>query len=93
MARIVTSTAQLSAILKAARKAQGRTQAHVGQRIGVSQNRISELESDAGALTVDRLLGLLRELGLELVVREPDAASAPPARPSRRKAGAADADW
>jgi HTH-type transcriptional regulator/antitoxin HipB len=94
MSRIVNSPSQLSVILKATRKARGQTQARLGERIGVSQNRVSELEADTGTLTVDRLLALLHELGLEMIVRESARDTIPVAPPARRKkAGPRDTDW
>lgn len=45
-------------VLIARRKALGLTQAEVASRLGISQSRLSELENQPVALTVDRLLAL-----------------------------------
>ena len=42
------------------------TQANVAARLGISQNRYSELESSIKLITLDRLLVLMSVLGLEL---------------------------
>ncbi|HEV8444844.1 MAG TPA: helix-turn-helix domain-containing protein [Steroidobacteraceae bacterium] len=62
---------QIGALLAARRKALDFSQADVGKRIALSQNRISELESLPGTLTVVQLLKLLDVLGLELQVDVP----------------------
>lgn len=86
MDRLIHSPVQLASLLKTTRKAEGLTQAALAARLGISQNRLSELEADAGALTVDRLLGLLQALRLELVLRRPGEAALgveePPAPPA-----------
>jgi HTH-type transcriptional regulator/antitoxin HipB len=43
---LLTST-QLGQLLRAARKRRGLTQAEVGARLGLSQNRVSHLEGHA----------------------------------------------
>jgi HTH-type transcriptional regulator/antitoxin HipB len=62
---------QIGALLATRRKALDLSQADVGKRIALSQNRISELESLPGTLTVVQLLKLLDVLGLELQVDVP----------------------
>ncbi len=46
-------------------------------RIGVSQSRISTLEGDSGALTLDQLLALFGAYGLQLQVQDRDATPEP----------------
>jgi HTH-type transcriptional regulator / antitoxin HipB len=82
MNRLLQSPQQLSALIKAARKAHGFTQAKVASRLGVSQNRFSELERDASGLSVERLLELAKALGLELFVQKSGARSDPSSGPS-----------
>jgi HTH-type transcriptional regulator / antitoxin HipB len=82
MNRLLQSPQQLSALIKATRKARGFTQAEVATRLGVSQNRFSELEKDASSLNVDRLLELAKALGLELFVQKSGARSGPASSPS-----------
>ncbi|VFR39238.1 hypothetical protein ANT2_4179 [plant metagenome] len=47
-------------------------------RLGISQNRLSELEMEPGQLTLGRFLALASLLGLEVCLQE--KASAPAAR-------------
>ena len=61
----------IGALLASRRKALGLSQTDVGKRIALSQNRVSELESLPGTLTVVQLLKLLDVLGLELQVDVP----------------------
>jgi HTH-type transcriptional regulator/antitoxin HipB len=64
---------QLGKILAARRKTLRLSQSEVAAKLGISQNRLSELEDRADKLTVDRLLSLLNLLGLELSVRQRSA--------------------
>lgn len=70
MIRLIQSPQQLALLLRTTRKARGLTQADVAARLGLSQNRYSELELEAGTLTVDRLLELCRVLGLEIFAQK-----------------------
>ena len=71
----LNSPPQTGQILTARRKALGLSQAAVAARLGISQNRLSELEAHPERLTLDRLLALTSLLGLELVLQD----KAPPA--------------
>jgi HTH-type transcriptional regulator/antitoxin HipB len=62
---IVTS-AQLGALLVNVRKSRKLTQAQLGARLGLSQKRVSELELASGTLSVDQLLAICAQLGLQL---------------------------
>ncbi|MBO9875236.1 helix-turn-helix transcriptional regulator [Xanthomonas sp. D-93] len=64
---LVTAT-QLGATLQAARKAQGLTQSALASRLGLSQSRVSHLELNAHALSVEQLLAWCAALGLELTI-------------------------
>lgn len=72
---------QLSQHLRSLRKAQGLTQAQLAARMGVTQSRISAMESDATKLTTEQLFRVLSSLGTGLVLRtqdlEPQAATSP----------------
>ena len=57
---------QLGQLLRAARKQRGLTQAEVGARLGLSQNRVSHLEGHADELSVKQLLTWSAVVGLEL---------------------------
>ena len=78
----IVTAAQLGALLQSARKSRKLTQAQLGARLGLSQTRMSELELAPGTLSVDQLLALCSQLGLQLSVqpRESDipAGSASP---------------
>lgn len=66
----LSTSEQIGMILIARRKALGLTQADVAARLNISQNRLSELESQPGQLTVDRLLAITGLLGIELTLQE-----------------------
>lgn len=77
---LVTSS-QLGALLQGARKSLKLTQAQLGERLGLSQRRISELERAPGTLSIDQLMALCAQLGLQLTVqpreKAPQARDAP----------------
>ena len=64
------SPQQAAELLVGRRKAFGLSQAEVAARLGISQNRLSELETRPERLTFDRLLALAGVLGLELALGE-----------------------
>ncbi|AVR87916.1 helix-turn-helix domain-containing protein [Thauera aromatica] len=66
----VNSPQQAGRILTARRKALRLSQATVAAGLGISQNRLSELEAHPERFTLDRLLALASQLGLELVLQE-----------------------
>lgn len=83
----IVTPSQLGLLLQSARKSRKLSQAQLAMRLGLSQNRLSELERNAGALSVDQLLALCGQLGLQLTVQrreEPNPTA--PATPSG-------ADW
>ena len=74
---LLTAT-QLSRLLRAARRQRALTQADVGARLGLSQNRVSHLEAHADELSVKQLLTWCAVVGLELSLsqRQPMAPEA-----------------
>jgi HTH-type transcriptional regulator/antitoxin HipB len=66
----ITHFTQLGAILSARRKALKLSQTQVAERLGLSQNRLSELETQPETLTVAQLLALANVLGLSLHIGE-----------------------
>lgn len=70
MKQVVTQSVQLGQILTARRRAAKLSQATLAAKLALSQNRLSEIEADAGKLTVERLLELANLLGLEVVVQD-----------------------
>ena len=77
--RLVTPT-HLGQLLRSARKSLNLTQAQLAERVDLSQRRISELELEPGSLSVDQLMALCNQLGLEVVVQAKDAESKAPSR-------------
>jgi HTH-type transcriptional regulator/antitoxin HipB len=73
---LLTAT-QLGQLLRTARKRRGLTQAQVGARLGLSQNRVSHLEGHADELSVKQLLTWCAVVGLELGVAERQSLSSP----------------
>jgi len=65
-AQPLVTTVQLGQLLRAARKQRGLTQAEVGARLGLSQNRVSYLEGHADELSFKQLLTWCAVVGLEL---------------------------
>jgi HTH-type transcriptional regulator/antitoxin HipB len=66
----ITTPAQLGRNIAARRKALHLSQQQLAIQLGISQNRLSELEAHPETLTLERLLALLNLLNLELAVRE-----------------------
>jgi HTH-type transcriptional regulator/antitoxin HipB len=71
MDKIVVLPDQLSAHLKSLRKAAGLTQSQLGERLGVGQVRVAEIEKDPGAISVQQLMQLLSALGSSLALSDP----------------------
>lgn len=74
----IVTASQLGTLLQSARKSRKLTQAQVGARLGLSQKRVSELELAPGTLSVDQLLAICAQLGLQLSVQPRE--HAPPAK-------------
>ena len=64
----VTHANQIGATLAARRKDLGLSQTDVASRLGLSQNRLSELESRPETMTTEQLLALANVLGLEMTL-------------------------
>jgi HTH-type transcriptional regulator/antitoxin HipB len=73
MRQFITTPMQIGEILRSARRAKGLSQAEAAVRLGLSQNRVSELETGAEAITVAQLLALtaLYDLQIEVANRGP----------------------
>jgi HTH-type transcriptional regulator/antitoxin HipB len=74
----IRTTGQLGPVLRSLRKARGWSQAELGRRVGLSQERISAIESRPEKVNLDTLLTLAMALDAELSIgaRSP-AATAP----------------
>jgi HTH-type transcriptional regulator / antitoxin HipB len=70
MLHLIATPDQLAALLAASRRQAGLTQAEAAARVGMSQSRISALETDASALTLTQLLALCGAYGLQLQLRD-----------------------
>jgi len=83
MLHLLATPDQMAQLLVAARRQAGLTQAEAAARLGVSQSRISALETDAAALTLAQLLARCGAYGLQLQVLDKTqpgpARAAPPA--------------
>lgn len=71
----ITTATQLGRSIVARRKALHLSQEQLASQLGISQNRLSELEAHPESLTLDRLLALLNLLNLELALRERPASA------------------
>ena len=71
MKQLISNPTQLGHLLASARKAKRLTQAEAGARVGLSQSRVSVLETDTSSLTVEQLLALtgLYELRIQVLDR------------------------
>ncbi|MGV3773312.1 MAG: helix-turn-helix domain-containing protein [Verrucomicrobiales bacterium] len=65
----VKNPKQFGAVLQGFRKDQRLTQKEVGDKVGLAQNAVSQMESDPSRAGVMRLFKLLAALDLEIVVR------------------------
>jgi HTH-type transcriptional regulator/antitoxin HipB len=81
MQQTITTPYQMGQVLAAGRRRAGLTQAEAAARLGVSQSRISTLETDAAALTLNQLLTLFGAYELQLQVLD-KGSSAPTSPPS-----------
>lgn len=70
MLHLIATPDQMAQLLAASRRQAGLTQAEAAARIGVSQSRISALETEAAALTLAQLLALCGIYGLQLQLRD-----------------------
>jgi HTH-type transcriptional regulator/antitoxin HipB len=70
----VTHPNQVGATFQARRKALNLTQTQLAERLGLSQNRLSELETQPATMTVEQLLALANALELELRIGEHSSA-------------------
>lgn len=70
MSQLLTNSTQLGHIIKARRRALGLTQHALATKLTITQNRLSQLEADPGALSFERLVDLLNILGLVLLIED-----------------------
>lgn len=77
MRQILNHSAQLGQILASRRKSLKLSQHVLATKLAISQNRLSEIETNPGTLTVERLLDLCNLLGLELIIQNRFTAQRP----------------
>jgi HTH-type transcriptional regulator / antitoxin HipB len=88
----VQTSAQLSVHIKSLRKARGLTQTALGQRLGVKQVRVADIEANPGAVSLDQLMQVLHALDARLQLV--DTHSYAPATPSPApQANSPSTDW
>ncbi|WP_291013461.1 helix-turn-helix domain-containing protein [Hydrogenophaga sp.] len=75
MNQLLSIPSQVGVVLRAARKRTKLSQAQLAAKIGLSQNRLSQLETDPGSMRVDQLLAIMSALSLELQVQPRDGPS------------------
>ena len=68
----IRNTGDLSPILKRLRKDKNWSQTELGQRIGLSQERISAIENHPENVTLDNLFTILMALEVHFSVTEPE---------------------
>jgi len=79
MRQLITAPSQVGEILRGRRKARQLPQQELATKLGISQSRLSTLESDPSGLTLDRLIAIANLLGLEIVLQEKEEARGPKA--------------
>jgi HTH-type transcriptional regulator/antitoxin HipB len=76
MADIIRTSGQLGPVLKRLRKARGWSQFELGEKIGLSQERISVIENHPERVSLDQLLTVLMALEAELQIEQRSAVPA-----------------
>lgn len=66
----VTTPGQVADILRQRRRSRGLSQTDVAFKLGLSQARVSAIESKPASLTLERLIALANLLDLEVVLRD-----------------------
>ena len=64
----ISTPAQLKTYLRSLRKSRGLTQAQLGEMLGVSTARVSEIERDPGQVAFAQVHHILQLLGARLVI-------------------------
>lgn len=76
----IRTEAQISMLIQSFRKARGLSQKELADKLGISQQNLSDLERNAAKASTSRLFRLLAALGVELVFR--DASATDPRHPA-----------
>jgi len=70
MPQALSQSSQIARILTARRRALKLSQKALAAKLGISQNRLSEIEANPARLPLERLLEIANILGLELVIQD-----------------------
>lgn len=76
MKQLISVPSQVGLVLRSARKSATLSQKQLAAKLGLSQNRVSELETHPGSMRVEQLLAVLSALGLEMQVQPREATPA-----------------
>lgn len=82
MSTAVRTSGQLGPILKRLRKDKGWSQQLLGQKVGLSQERISAIENQPEKVSLDSLLTVLMALSVEMQIVPLEAGSGTPSKES-----------
>jgi HTH-type transcriptional regulator / antitoxin HipB len=93
MNQLLSVPSQVGLVLRAARKAAKLSQKELAAKLGLSQNRLSELETDPGSMRVEQLLAVLAALGLELQVQARGGVSAGDGTGATGKPAGDEVEW
>lgn len=77
--QVLRTPEQAGSLFTSRRKARKLTQRELASQLGISQNRLSDLERTPKDWTLERMLIMAQTLGLELVLQD----RSEPSRPSR----------
>jgi HTH-type transcriptional regulator/antitoxin HipB len=75
----VQAPSQLSVHIKSLRKARGLTQAALGERVGVKQARIADIENNPGTVSLEQLMQVLHALDARVLLADTAQYATPPA--------------
>jgi HTH-type transcriptional regulator / antitoxin HipB len=73
MIHAIRATGQLGPVLKQLRLDKNWTQGELGQRVGLSQERISAIEKHPEAVSLDRLLNIMMALDAQFLIATADS--------------------
>ena len=74
---LIKTSAQLGPLLAGMRRQRKLTQTAAGTKVGLAQNAVSALETDASKASLDRIFRLLSALELDFVIRDRRAKTPP----------------
>jgi len=66
----VTTPGQVADIVRQRRRSRGLSQTDIASKLGISQARVSAIESKPASLPLERLIALANLLGMEVVLRD-----------------------